>query len=98
MSLLIWNILLGCDKHVLTVIQIKRERKVPSQQENLDAESSNSFRAPAAMMHPLPIQSNNASTTGSEWEPSIYDTPIARRQVPNFSRQQTISHNTVDPS
>jgi hypothetical protein len=98
MSLLIWDILLDFDKHELTVIQIKRERTASIQRENHDAESLNSFRAPAAMMHPLPVQSNNASTTGSEWEPSIYDTPIARRQVPNFSRQQTISHNTVDPS
>jgi hypothetical protein len=52
------------------------------------------FRATVPRMHLWPT-TNTASTPNFEWEqPFVYTTPTARRQLPNFSREETPA-NTI---
>ena len=50
-------------------------------------------------MHLWPTSSNAyASTLASEWEQRAeYTTPTARREIPNFTRQETPAENLTDP-
>jgi hypothetical protein len=57
------------------------------------------FRAPVPRMHLWPTATN--TTTYVEWEQSppahVYETPTARRQVPNFGRPETPPAAQLDP-
>jgi hypothetical protein len=57
------------------------------------------FRAPIPRMHLWPTVANNSPV--SEWDQTliahIYETPTARRQVPNFSGEETPAAASLDP-
>ncbi|KAE9381201.1 hypothetical protein N431DRAFT_322674 [Stipitochalara longipes BDJ] len=57
------------------------------------------FRAPVPRMHLWPTMANNSPL--AEWDRSpmshVYETPTARRQVPNFGHQETPAAAKLDP-
>ncbi|KAH8770320.1 hypothetical protein BGZ57DRAFT_985798 [Hyaloscypha finlandica] len=83
---------------------IKKENSQPSNFESMRetpfAETPvQGFRAPIPRMHLWPTVANNSPL--SEWDRSpmahVYETPTARRQIPNFSRQETPAPAALDP-
>jgi hypothetical protein len=93
-------------QHSLTsmAFQVKKEKTAPENTTDPLLAATPVFRAPVPPMHLWPTTTATASTAagGSEWQSSAvytspYTTPTSRREVPNFTGEQTGADFQVDP-
>jgi hypothetical protein len=78
----------------VSILQVKKEEEPP--QEPVLAKTP-VFRAPVPRMHLWPTQTNPGSALRSDWEPSAYETPATRRQIPGFTCHETPLGDQLDP-
>jgi hypothetical protein len=93
-------------QHLLTsmAFQVKKEKAAPENTTDPLLTATPVFRAPVPPMHLWPTITATAFTAagGSEWQStpgytSPYATPTSRREVPNFTGDQTAANLHVDP-
>ena len=84
--------------------QAKKEKTAPENTIDPLLAATPVFRAPVPPMHHWPTTTATASTAvgGSEWKSSAvytspYATPTSRREVPNFTSEQTSADFQLDP-